>query len=133
MLLLQRSGVALADPLLPDGVRADEARSYLTRAAARDASAWAPVAQLASLAAKAGQVKESIALLRKSEQRWPEVPAIGLALAELLRSKNFHAAADREIARVREIVPDACSPAGRIVSGAGGLLIPVMPAQAGIQ
>jgi hypothetical protein len=95
---------------LPDGVRSDEARSYLTRAAARDTAAWAPVAQLASLAAKAGQVKESIAILRKSEQRWPEVPAIGLALAELLRGKNFHAAADREIARVRELVPDACSP-----------------------
>ncbi|MEY4582816.1 MAG: hypothetical protein RL701_7519, partial [Pseudomonadota bacterium] len=110
LLLLQRAGVALADPLLPEGVRADEARRYLTRAAVRDTSAWAPVVQLASLAAKAGQVKESIAVLRKAEERWPEVPAIGLALADLLRSKNFHAAADRVLARVREHVPDACGP-----------------------
>ncbi|MET0384880.1 MAG: hypothetical protein ABW321_02920, partial [Polyangiales bacterium] len=110
LLLLQRAGIALSDPLTPDTVRADEARRYLSLATRRDPAAWAPIVQLASLAAKAGQVKESIAVLRKAEQRWPEVPAIGLALAELLRSKSFNAAADRALARVRENVPDACAP-----------------------
>jgi cellulose synthase operon protein C len=110
LLLLQRAGIALSDPLLPEGVRADEGRSYLTRAAARDAAAWAPVLQLAALAAKAGRVKESISVLRKAQERWPEVPAIGLALADLLRSKEFHHAADEVVAHVRELVPDACAP-----------------------
>lgn len=110
LLLLQRAGIALADPLLPDGVRSDEARGYLARAAARDPAAWAPVLQLAALAAKAGRVKESIGVLRKAFERWPEVPAIGLSLADLLRSKDFHAAADEVIAHVRELVPDACGP-----------------------
>jgi hypothetical protein len=110
LLLLQRAGIALSDPLLPEGVRADEARGYLARAAARDAAAWAPVLQLAALAAKAGRVKESIGVLRKAFERWPEVPAIGLALADLLRSKEFHAAADEVVAQVRQLVPDACAP-----------------------
>jgi hypothetical protein len=110
LLLMQRAGIALSDPLLPEGVRSDEARSYLARAAARDAAAWAPVLQLAALAAKAGRVKESIVVLRKAQEHWPHVPAIGLALAELLRSKEFHAAADEVIANVRELVPDACMP-----------------------
>jgi len=110
VLLLQRAGIALTDPLLPDGVRADEARRYLTLAAARDPAAWGPVLQLAGLAAKAGRVKEASDVLRKAQERWPEVPAIGLALADLLRSKNFLAAADRALAHVRELVPDACAP-----------------------
>ena len=110
LLLLQRSGIALSDPLLPEGVRADEARGYLARAAARDTAAWAPTLQLAALAAKAGRVKESIVVLRKAFERWTEVPAIGLALADLLRSKEFYAAADEVIAHVRELVPDACGP-----------------------
>jgi tetratricopeptide (TPR) repeat protein len=110
LLLLQRAGVALSDPLLPDGVRGDDARRYLGLALTRDPGQWGPVLQLASLAAKTGRVKESIAALRKAEARWPEVPAIGLALVELLRGKSFHAAADRELARVRELVPDACVP-----------------------
>lgn len=112
VLLLQRAGVALSDPLLPESVRADEARRYLSLAASRDPAAWGPVVQLASLAAKAGRVKESIGVMRKAEERWPEVPAIGVALSEMLRGKNFGAAADRELARVRELVPDACGPIG---------------------
>lgn len=110
LLLLQRAGIALSDPLLPEGVRADEARGFLARAAARDKAAWAPVLQLAALAAKAGRVKESISVLRNAFERWPEVPAIGLSLADLLRSKEFYAAADEVIAHVRELVPDACAP-----------------------
>jgi cellulose synthase operon protein C len=110
LLLLQRAGIALSDPLMPEGVRSDEARGYLARAAARDTAAWAPVLQLAALAAKAGRVKESIAVLRKASEKWPEVPAIGLSLADLLRSKEFQAAADEVIAQVRERVPDACAP-----------------------
>src|SRR5262249_10672424 len=110
LLLLQRAGVALSDPLLPEGVRGDEARRYLSLAGQRDPAAWGPTLQLASLAAKAGRVNESIAVLRKAESTWPEVPAIGLALSELLRSKNFTAAADRTLAHVRELVPDACAP-----------------------
>jgi tetratricopeptide (TPR) repeat protein len=112
VLLLQRAAAALSDPLVPDGVRGDEARRYLTQATQRDGALWAPVLQLAALAAKAGRVKESIVVLREAEVRWPEVPAIGLALADLLRSKHFNAAADRTLARVREAVPDACLPMG---------------------
>jgi hypothetical protein len=110
LFLLQRAGVALADPLLPEGVRGDDARRFLTQALGRDPTLWGPVLQQASLAAKAGRVKEAIAALRNAETRFPEVPAIGLVLAELLRGKNFHAAADRALARVRELVPDACVP-----------------------
>jgi tetratricopeptide (TPR) repeat protein len=110
LFLLQRAGVALSDPLLPDGVRGDEARRFLSQAVARDPASWGPVLQLASLAAKAGRVNESIASLRKAAKRWPEVPAIGIALSGLLRSKNFSAAADRVLAHVRELVPDSCSP-----------------------
>jgi hypothetical protein len=110
LVLLQRAAIALGDPLLPDDVRGDDARRLFAAASARDPKLWAPVAQLATLAAQAGRVNESIAALRKAEAQWPQVPAIGLALAEQLRSKGYQAAADHEIARLRELVPDACAP-----------------------
>jgi cellulose synthase operon protein C len=112
LVLLQRAAIALADPLMPDGVRGDEARRLFAAASARDPKLWAPVAQLATLAAQAGRVNESIAALRKAQTQWPNVTTISLALAEQLRSKGYQAAADREIARLRELVPDACAPLG---------------------
>ncbi|HKP62783.1 MAG TPA: hypothetical protein VJV78_38870, partial [Polyangiales bacterium] len=102
--------IALSDPLLPDDVRGDDARRLFAAASARDPKLWAPVAQLATLAAQAGRVNESIAALRKAQATWPQVTAIGLALAEQLRGKGYQASADREIARLRELVPDACAP-----------------------
>ncbi len=110
LMLLQRAGVALGDPLLPDDVKHDDARRYLAQAFARDSALWAPATQLATLAAKSGRVKESIAALRDAEKRWPEAPAIGFALIDLLRSKSFDADVEREIARLRELIPDACGP-----------------------
>ncbi len=110
MLLLQRASVALGDPLLPDDVRGDEGRLFLSRARQRDAQLWAPAMHLATLAAKSGRTKEAIAALRDATQRWPEPPVIGFALIELLRSKDRNAEADREVARLRELVPDACGP-----------------------
>ena len=65
------------------GLTADETSFVL------EPAAWAPVLQLAALAAKAGRVKESIVVLRKAVEHWPHVPAIGLALADLLRSKEL--------------------------------------------
>ncbi len=110
LLILQRASVALSDPLVPDEVRGDDARRLFARAVARDGGLWAPVAQLATLAAQAGRVSEAIDALKKAQARWPDVPAISLVLAEQLRSKGYQAAADREIARLREQVPDACGP-----------------------
>ncbi|HEX2675615.1 MAG TPA: hypothetical protein VHM19_03225, partial [Polyangiales bacterium] len=110
LLVLQRAGVALGDPLLPDEVKHDDARKFLVQALSRDPELWAPVTQLATLAAKSGRVKESIGALQKARSHWPEVPAIGFALIELLRSKGLEAEVEHEIARLRELVPDACAP-----------------------
>lgn len=110
LFLLQRSAIALNDPLVPDEVRDDDARRYLGRAVQRDPELWAPVVQLAGLAAQAGRVDEAIGALRKAKSRWPELPAIGNALGELLQGKGFTAAAEREVAELRALVPDACGP-----------------------
>lgn len=109
-LLLQRAAVALADPLVPDEVRSDDARRLFAKAISRDPNVWGPVAQLAALAAQAGRVNEAITALRHAQTRWPEVPAISLLLAEQLRGKGYQAAAEREITKLRELVPDACAP-----------------------
>jgi len=111
-LLLQRAAVALADPLVPDEVRSDDARRLFAKAITRDPNLWGPVTQLAGLAAQAGRVNEAIAAMRHAQARWPEVPAIGLLLAEQLRGKGYQAAAEREVSKLRELVPDACAPIG---------------------
>jgi tetratricopeptide (TPR) repeat protein len=109
-ILLQRAVVALGDPLVPDEVRSDDARRLFAKAIKRDSELWSPVAQLASLAAQAGRVNESITALRHAQTKWPEVPAISMLLAEQLRAKGYQAASEHEIARLREQVPDACAP-----------------------
>lgn len=110
MLLLQRAGVAISDPLVPEDVKHDEARRYLALCAMRDPGMWAPPTQLASLAAKSGRVKEAIDALRGVSDHFPEVPSVAFALIELLRNKGFDDQVEREIARQRETVPDACRP-----------------------
>jgi Tfp pilus assembly protein PilF len=57
-----------------------------------------------------GRAKEAIAALREALARWPEVPAVGLTLADLLRKEGWDAEADAVIAKVRKRVPDACGP-----------------------
>ncbi len=110
LVLLQRASVALGDPLLPDDVRGDDGRRFLGLAHERDHELWAPVTQLATLAAKNGRVKEAIGALREAAAHWPEPPAIGFALIQLLRDKGRAAEAEREVTRLRELVPDACAP-----------------------
>ncbi|HEX7476575.1 MAG TPA: DUF3857 domain-containing protein [Polyangiales bacterium] len=110
LVLLQRASVALGDPLLPDDVRSDDAARYLGLAAKRDHELWAPVTQLATLAAKNGRVREAITALREAAKHWPQPPAIGFALVELLRDKGRKAELEREVVRLRELVPDACGP-----------------------
>jgi tetratricopeptide (TPR) repeat protein len=109
-LLLQRAAVALTDPLVPDEVRSDDARRLFARAIQRDSGLWGPVVQLAGLAAQAGRVNEAIIALRHAQKQWPDVPAIRLMLAEQLRGKGYQAAAEQEITKLRELVPDACAP-----------------------
>lgn len=115
LILLQRAGVALGDPLLPDDVRQDDARRLLAHAAQRDPGLWAPATQLATLAAKSGRVKESIDALRDAKKRWPEVPAVVFALIDLLRNKGFSADVEREVEGLRERIPDACGPLSLVV------------------
>jgi cellulose synthase operon protein C len=112
MLLLQRSGVAFADPLVPEDVKHDEVRRYLAVCLARDPALWAPPTQLATLAAKSGRMTEAIAALRATAERFPDAPRIAFALVELLRNKGFDDQADREVLRQRERVPDSCRAIG---------------------
>jgi len=110
VLLSQRANVAFIDPLAPAEVRNDDARRLLTAALEKDMKLWNPAVQLAGLIANGGRVKEAIAGLRDAVKRWPDVPAIGLTLAELLRSKGWHEEADRAVEAVRQLVPEACGP-----------------------
>ena len=109
-LLAQRAAVALADPLVPEDKAADQARALLTGALRRDGELWSPLLQLASFTANNGRLREAILEVREISERFPHVPAVGLALASLLQSQGWDEAADQEIARVRKLVPDACTP-----------------------
>lgn len=117
MLLMQRANVLLADPMLSDDVREDAARRLLVRASERDPGAWYPSAHLAQMTAAHGRVKEALTALRRARARWPRVPAIGLALVDLLRGHGWYAESDRIVAEVRRLVPDACGPLSKEIDG----------------
>jgi tetratricopeptide (TPR) repeat protein len=110
LLLMQRAALTLVDPLVPSDRREDNARQLLAAALRRDPGAWNPAVQLASMMAGNGRSKEAIAALREALARWPEVPGVGLTLADLLRKEGWDAEADAVIARVRRRIPDACAP-----------------------
>jgi cellulose synthase operon protein C len=110
LLLALRASVLSIDPLVPSNTREDDARRLLNAALKRDAGLWNPRAQLSTMMASNGRAKEAIASLRKALVKWPEVPAIGLALAQLLRGQDWDAEADQVIAAIRKRVPDACEP-----------------------
>ncbi len=110
LLLLLRASMLLSDSLLPSDNREDDARRVLAAAQKRDAFLWHPGAQLANMMAGNGRTKEAIESLREQMSRFPEVPAIGLALAQLLRGERWDAEADAVIAKLRKLVPDACGP-----------------------
>lgn len=110
MLLMQRANVALIDPLSPDEVRTGDARRLLVMALQKDPELWNPAIQLAGLIANGGRVKEAIGALRDAHTRWPQVPAVGLTLSELLRSKGWDEEADSVLKAVRALVPRACGP-----------------------
>ena len=109
VLLLQRANALLADPLYPQDVREDEARALMLAALERDPELWNPALQLARMAASNGRVKEAVEAMRESAERWPQVPAVGLTLVELLRERDWNAEADRQVARLRKLVPDSCA------------------------
>ena len=106
---LQRASLLLADPLLPEEEREDEARRQLVAALKTDPDLWGPAVQLANMMAGNGRTTEAIEALRLSHARFPEVPGVGLTLASLLRQKGWDAEADQVIAHLRKRVPDGCS------------------------
>lgn len=110
LFLMQRAALALADPLLPNAKRNDEAKVFLTRALQRDPLLWSPALQLASQAASHGQVVEAIDAVRKLAERFPKVAALGLQLAQWQQDKGWESDAQQQIARIRKLVPDACIP-----------------------
>jgi tetratricopeptide (TPR) repeat protein len=110
LLVLQRASVMLLDPLMPGQLAQDEARRLLEKALERDPALWNAVAQLAQMSASNGRTKEAIAMLRHAVQAFPEVPAIRLALAQMLQGEGWDAEAERVIAGARKLVPDACAP-----------------------
>lgn len=110
LLLLQRASIMLGDPLMPGQLAQDEARRLLEQALEHDRGLWSPIAQLAHMAADNGRTKEAISVLRDAVQRFPEVPALRLSLAAMLRGESWDAEADRVIAGARKLVPDACGP-----------------------
>ena len=109
-LRMQQAAVTFADTLLPEDVRADDARLILSRALKRDTELWSPALQIAALSAANGRVVEALEAMRELAERFPKVPAIGLRIAALLREKGWDDAADVEVARIRRLVPDACDP-----------------------
>jgi hypothetical protein len=110
LMLMLRASLILSDPLLPSDNREDDARVLLEAALVRDRQMFYPAVQLANMMAGNGRPKEAIASLRQQVARFPEVPAIGLALSQLLRREHLEAEADGVIANVRKLVPDACAP-----------------------
>lgn len=108
LVLIQRANVLGADALVPEDARADGVRRLLARASRLDPDLWYPRVRLAQMAARNGRVKEALAQLREAHARWPDVPAVGIALADLLNERSWHAEADVVIARLRRLVPDAC-------------------------
>ncbi|MFI5308895.1 MAG: tetratricopeptide repeat protein, partial [Polyangiales bacterium] len=110
LLLMLRAGLLLSDPLMPNDSREDDARRLLSAALERDPGVWHPRVQLADMAAGHGRPKEAIADLREQMNRFPEVPTIGLTLAQLLRAQQWDAEADAVIAKMRKLVPDGCAP-----------------------
>ena len=88
--------------------RPTSARTARARCTARRSSAtrgaWNAALQLAGMMAGNGRPIEAIAALREAATRFPEVPAILVSLADLLRKQGWDAEADsvdREAARAR--------------------------------
>lgn len=108
--LATRAAVALSDPMRPADMRRDEARRLLRRMRDLDQDAWFPALQLARLAATDGRDVHAISELREHTERWPEMLAFPLSLAEMLLGRGWDAEADRAIRAARVAVPDACAP-----------------------
>lgn len=112
LLQLQRASVMMVDPLMPGQLAQDEARRLYEQAVAHDPGLWNPTAQLAQMADGNGRTKEAIAAMRNAVRQFPNVPALRLSLASMLKDQGWDAEADRVIAGARKLVPDACAPIG---------------------
>lgn len=108
VLLLQRAGIALSDPLVPSDQRRDDARRLFIASIKRDQGLWGPELQLARIEADNGRVTEAIERLRKAVKQWPAVVAIDLYLIDLLRDREWHSEADQLVRKIREVLPDSC-------------------------
>ena len=113
-----QAAVALANPLVTDDMRRDNARRLLRGIMERDDRAWFPVLQIARLKAAEGRDQEAIADLRAALGRWPELSTVQLSLLELLLGRGWDAEADTHIARALELSPGACPPINAALANA---------------
>lgn len=113
-----QAAVALADPLVTNDMRRDNARRLLRGIMERDDRAWFPVLQIARLKAAEGRDQEAIADLRAALQRWPELSTVQLSLLELLLARGWDAQAEEHIARALELSPGTCPPINAALANA---------------
>lgn len=104
-LLIMQADVTLGDPFLPDAQRRDLARRLLERAGRLDPEAWYPRYKAAQY--EQGE-RESLAMLRETADRYPQLASLQLEMAERLASRGRTAEADAYIARAKEAVPTSC-------------------------
>jgi tetratricopeptide (TPR) repeat protein len=108
VVLVQRGGIALSDPLLPEEVRRDEGRRFFEASIHKAKGAWSGLLQLAKIEAENGRVTEAIERLRDAIERWPRVKPLYATLFELLRQRGWHAESEEVVKKWRQRAHDHC-------------------------
>lgn len=108
VVLVQRGGITLSDPLLPEEVRRDEARRFFEASTRKTGGLWSALLQLAKIEADNGRVTEAIERLRDAIERWPRVKPLYATLFELLRQRGWHTESEAVIKKWRQRVNDHC-------------------------